>query len=168
MTPSTKLYFEDIEAGMTLTTGSITIVATEIRSFARKFDPQPYHLDREAADASLFGGLCASGWHVCALMMRMLSDCLDDAGFVMLGNDNVPWLQWRMPVFENDVLRATVSVADCVADHQDGDTAQDDQAGDVVCDVTVLNQADKKVMILNTVLRVARRTAGASTGGQTS
>ena len=161
MTPSTKLYFEDIEAGMTFTTGSITIVATEIRSFARKFDPQPYHLDREAADASLFGGLCASGWHVCALMMRMLSDCLDDAGFVMLGNDNVPWLQWRMPVFENDVLRATVSVADCVADHQDGDTAQDDQAGDVVCDVTVLNQADKKVMILNTVLRVARRTAGA-------
>ena len=83
MTDSTKLYFEDIETGMTFTTGSITIDAAEIRSFARKFDPQPYHLDRDAADASLFGGLCASGWHVCALMMRMLSDCLDDAGFVI-------------------------------------------------------------------------------------
>lgn len=165
MTDSTKLYFEDIETGMTFTTGSITIDAAEIRSFARKFDPQPYHLDRDAADASLFGGLCASGWHVCALMMRMLSDCLDEAGFVMLGNDNVPWLQWRTPVFENDILRATVSVADCAAGVQ-GD--EDDQAGDVVCDVTVLNQTDKPVMILNTVLRVARRNAATSGGGHSA
>jgi acyl dehydratase len=165
MTDSTKLYFEDIKTGMTFTTGSITIDAAEIRSFARKFDPQPYHLDRDAADASLFGGLCASGWHVCALMMRMLSDCLDDAGFVMLGNDNVPWLQWRTPVFENDILRATVSVADCAAGVQ-GD--EDDQAGDVACDVTVLNQTDKPVMILNTVLRVARRNAATSGGGHSA
>ncbi len=123
MTPFRKLYFEDIAAGMTFTTGSITIDSTKIHSFARKFDPHPYHLDHELADMSLFGGLCASGWHVCTLMMRMLSECLNDIGFVMLGNDNVPWLQWRMPVFKNDVLRATVSVADCVADHLGGDTA---------------------------------------------
>ena len=57
MTPSSRLFFEDVEIGMTFKTGSVTIDAAGIRSFAGKFDPQPYHLDRDAADASLFGGL---------------------------------------------------------------------------------------------------------------
>ena len=75
---------------MTFKTGSATINAAGVCSFASKFDPQPCHLNRDAADASLFGGFCASGWHVCALMMRMLSDCVDEAGLKMIGNDNVP------------------------------------------------------------------------------
>ena len=108
-------------------------------------------MDRDAADASLFGGLCASGWHVCALMMRMLSDCVDEAGLKMIGNDNVPWLKWRMPVFENDRLHAVISIAECR--HGEGDPNH----GEVVCDVDVLNQDDKTVMSLNTVLQVARR-----------
>ena len=151
MTSSSPLFFEDVEIGMTFKTGSITIDAAGIRSFASKFDPQPYHLDRDAADASLFGGLCASGWHVCALMMRMLSDCLDEAGMKMIGNDNVPWLKWRMPVFENDRLHAVISIAECR--HGEGDLGH----GEVVCDVDVLNQDDKTVMSLNTVLQIARR-----------
>lgn len=57
-------------------TGSMKMEATDIRSFAKKFDPQPYHLDREAGEASLFGGLCASGWHVTAVMMKLVSDQL--------------------------------------------------------------------------------------------
>jgi len=151
MTTPPRLFFEDVEIGMTFKTGSVTIDAASIRSFASKFDPQPYHLDRDAADASLFGGLCASGWHVCALMMRMLSDCVDDAGLKMIGNDNVPWLKWRMPVFENDRLHAVISIAACR--HAEDDPNQ----GEVVCDVDVLNQDDKTVMSLNTVLQVARR-----------
>ena len=151
MTPSSRLFFEDVEIGMTFKTGSVTIDAAGIRSFASKFDPQPYHLDRDAADASLFGGLCASGWHVCALMMRMLSDCVDEAGLKMIGNDNVPWLKWRMPVFENDRLHAVISIAECR--HGEGNPNH----GEVVCDVDVLNQDDKTVMSLNTVLQVARR-----------
>lgn len=136
---------------MTFTTGSITIDAHAIRSFAQKFDPQPYHLDRDVADASLFGGLCASGWHVCALMMRMLSDCFDAAGLEMIGNDNVPWLKWRIPVFENDTLRAEICVAEC----RQADAAS--EYGEVVCDVALLNQDGKTVMSLNTVLQVALR-----------
>ena len=57
MTPSTRLFFEDVKIGMTYKTGSVTIDAAGIRSFAIKFDPQPYHLDRDPADALLFDGL---------------------------------------------------------------------------------------------------------------
>ena len=94
---------------MTFKTGSVTINAVGICSFASKFDPKPYHLDRDAVDASLFGKLCARGWHMYALMMRMLSDCVDEAGLKMIGKDNVPWLKWRMPVFDNDRRHALVT-----------------------------------------------------------
>ena len=57
MTPSSRLFFEVVKVGMTFKTGSVTIDAAGIRSFASKFDPQPYHLDRDPADASLFDGL---------------------------------------------------------------------------------------------------------------
>jgi acyl dehydratase len=67
MTTSPIIFWEDIKTGRVLETGSVTLNAADIRVFAEKFDPQPYHLDREAADASLFGGLCASGWHVSTL-----------------------------------------------------------------------------------------------------
>ena len=57
MTPSSRLFFEDVKIGMTYKAGGVTIDAAGIRSFASKFDPQPYHLDRDAVDASLFDGL---------------------------------------------------------------------------------------------------------------
>ena len=136
---------------MTFKTGSVNIVAGGICSFPSEFDPQPYHLNRDAAHVLLFGGLCASCWHMCALMMRMLSDCVDEAGLKMIGNDNVPWLKWRMPVFENDRLHAVISIAECR--HGEGDPNH----GEVVCNVDVLNQDHKTVMSLNTVLQVARR-----------
>ena len=72
MPPSETVYWEDIETGRVLETGLLNIDAPGIRGFAQKFDPQPYHLDRDAAEASLFGGLCASGWHVSAMMMKLI------------------------------------------------------------------------------------------------
>ncbi len=67
MATQTKTFWDDIETGRILKTGSVTLEAADIRVFAAKFDPQPYHLDRDAGKDSLFGGLCASGWHVSAL-----------------------------------------------------------------------------------------------------
>ena len=63
----------------------MTLNAPNIKSFAKKYDPQPYHLDRDAAEASLFGGLCASGWHMTALMMKLISDELDAEKIPLLG-----------------------------------------------------------------------------------
>ena len=73
--PATR-FWDDIGAGERFVTGQLGITEEEILTFAREFDPQPYHLDRAAADASIFGGLCASGWQATALMMRLLTDAL--------------------------------------------------------------------------------------------
>ena len=103
-----KLYWEDFKAGATLETRRAPVTKDEILEFAREFDPQPFHLDEAAAAASLLGGLCASGWHICAMMMRMMCDAyiLDSAS---LGAPGVEEARWSKPVFVGDTLtvRAT-------------------------------------------------------------
>ena len=71
------VYWEDVIIPTHLITQHKKISVQEIKHFAATFDPQPYHLDHDAAKESLFGGLCASGWHVCAIMMRLLSDTME-------------------------------------------------------------------------------------------
>ncbi|MCA1693883.1 MAG: MaoC family dehydratase N-terminal domain-containing protein, partial [Actinobacteria bacterium] len=66
------LYYEDLEVGQTFGTGTVTVEPEMIRAFAAEFDPQPFHLDEDAARESLFGGLVASGWHTAALTMKLL------------------------------------------------------------------------------------------------
>ena len=68
------LYFEDLAVGQTFGTGTVTVEPEMIKAFAGEYDPQPFHLDEDAARASLFGGLVASGWHTAALTMRLLVD----------------------------------------------------------------------------------------------
>jgi len=104
-------HWEDIAAGERFTTGQLLISREEILAFAAEFDPQPYHLDAEAAEASIFGGLCASGWQVTALMMRLLSDSLHRAGVPVLGVTAVPRLRWKIPVFAGDSLAASITVS---------------------------------------------------------
>jgi acyl dehydratase len=67
-----KLYLEDLTVGQTFVSSSLTITADEITAFAAQYDPQPFHMDDEAAKRTLFGGLAASGWHTAALTMRLL------------------------------------------------------------------------------------------------
>ena len=69
---TTPLYFEDLAVGQTFGTGTVTVESDMIKAFAAEFDPQPFHLDEDAARASLFGGLVASGWHTAALTMKLL------------------------------------------------------------------------------------------------
>jgi acyl dehydratase len=80
-----------------------------VLEFARQFDPQPFHVDEEAARASLFGGLCASGWHTCAMAMRMMCDAylLESAS---LGSPGIDQLRWLKPVFPGDVLSLRMEV----------------------------------------------------------
>ncbi len=104
------LCFEDFEAGQTDSFGHYEVTEAEIVEFARKYDPQPFHLDREAARRSLFGDLCASGWHVCAMTMRMMVDHMDANGGTSLGSPGVDEIRWRKPVFPGDVLRVELTI----------------------------------------------------------
>ena len=68
-----KLYFEDFKAGDTAEYGDMLVTVEDIKEFATQFDPQPMHLDEEAAKQTMVGGLCASGWHTCVMMMRIVA-----------------------------------------------------------------------------------------------
>jgi acyl dehydratase len=99
------IHFEDIAVGATVPFGRKVVSKDEIIAFARAFDPQPFHLDEEAAKSSLIGRLCASGWHSCAMLMRMLADeVLNKAA--SLGSPGLEEVRWLKPVFPGDVLTA--------------------------------------------------------------
>jgi acyl dehydratase len=98
------LHFEDFRVGQTFDLGEHKLSADEIIAFAREFDPQPMHTDPEAAERGILGGLVASGWHLCALAMRMIVDGLFSRA-TSLGAPGVDEVQWRRPVRAGDVLR---------------------------------------------------------------
>ncbi|GAA0868059.1 MaoC family dehydratase [Brevundimonas basaltis] len=102
-----RLYLEDLHLGQTFTTGSVTVTTEAIKAFARDYDPQPFHLDEEAARDSLFGGLAASGWHTAALSMRLLVDGLPFAGgLIGVGGETT----WPRPTRPGDTLTVHIEV----------------------------------------------------------
>src|SRR5580698_6956060 len=102
------LYLEDVVAGTEFVTGEVTITADEIIAFATQFDPQPFHTDPEAAKASFFDGLAASGWHTAALTMRLLvtQGPKIAGGTIGAGGE----LAWPTPTRPGDRLRARITV----------------------------------------------------------
>ncbi|HEX5999081.1 MAG TPA: MaoC/PaaZ C-terminal domain-containing protein, partial [Hyphomicrobiaceae bacterium] len=91
-----KLHHEDLEVGTPYAFGHKVVTAEEIIAFARIYDPQPMHTDPEAAKLTPVGGLCASGWHTCAMMMRMLVDgLLGEAA--SLGSPGMDEVRWKRP-----------------------------------------------------------------------
>jgi acyl dehydratase len=104
-------YFEDFEIGEEIELGSVTVTAEQIVEFAREYDPQPFHVDPEAARESPYGGLIASGWHTCALYMRLLCDgMMSDSS--SQGASGMEELRWLAPVRPGDTLRARYVVLD--------------------------------------------------------
>ncbi|HEX2017342.1 MAG TPA: MaoC family dehydratase [Aurantimonas sp.] len=102
--------YEDFTEGLELPLGPYEVTREEVLEFAREFDPQPFHLEEQAGRDSLLGGLSASGWHTCAMTMRMMADSyvLDSSSQGSPGVDTVKWLR---PVFPGDVLTGTARVA---------------------------------------------------------
>lgn len=99
-----KYWWEDLQVGETRDLGTITPTEEETVAFARQFDPQPFHLDAEAAKASVFGALSASGWHTCAMAMRlMVTNFLNESS--SLGSPGLESVKWLKPVFPGDTLR---------------------------------------------------------------
>jgi acyl dehydratase len=106
-----KFYWEDLEVGNSRELGSVTPTREQILDFARQYDPQPFHLDEAAAQASVFGRLCASGWHTCAMAMRLMVDhFLCDAA--SLGSPGLESLKWTRPVFPGDTLTLRQTILD--------------------------------------------------------
>ncbi|TDP72463.1 MaoC family dehydratase [Roseateles toxinivorans] len=104
-----KMAFEDFQVGQVREFGGRTVGKDEILQFAAAYDPQPLHLDEAAAEASVLGGLSASGWHTCAMVMRMMCDdyLLNSTSQGSPGIDNLRWLR---PVRPGDTLRVRMTV----------------------------------------------------------
>jgi acyl dehydratase len=148
-----KLYWEDFSAGQVAVYGPRRVTAEEIKAFAAEFDPQPMHLDEEAARASMIGGLCASGWHTCSIMMRMIVD-----GFIFdsasMGGLSVDEMKWLVPVRPGDLLSVRANVLETRASNSRPDR------GFVKFCFDVFNDAGGRVMTLTTLLMFGRRKQG--------
>ena len=134
-------YFEDYPPGAGGEFGSLTVTEDEIMAFARRYDPQPFHTDRAAAERSLYGGLIASGWHSAALMMRLYADnWLSPES--SLGSPGIDELRWIRPVRPGDTLRIRASVIDARKSRSKPDR------GLVRTRIEVINQNAEVVMTL--------------------
>ncbi len=106
------MYFEDYQVGQKSQFGAYEVTKNEVKEFASKYDPQFFHLDDEAAKDSLFGGLCASGWHTGAMFMRMLIDNLPEE-HGSLGSPGINNLKWLKPVYPGYILSVNALVTEC-------------------------------------------------------
>jgi acyl dehydratase len=104
-----KLHHEDLEVGKAYACGAKTVSKDEIMAFGRAYDPQPLHVDEEAAKKTLVGGLCASGWHTCTMMMRLVADGMLN-GVASLGSPAVDEGRWMVPVRPGDVVNVTYTI----------------------------------------------------------
>ena len=148
-----EYYFEDATVGDVLDLGSRTVSEAEILAFARDFDPQPFHIDPEAAAQSIFGGIIASGWHTCALTMRLMVDSFLSRA-ASLGSPGVEHIRWLQPVRPGDTLTARIVVLDVRPSQSKPDR------GSVQMRTEVTNQAGDLVMTMESTGLVGRRPQG--------
>ena len=104
------IHYEDIEVGHQQSFGRYEVTRDEVVGFAAQYDPQPFHLDDAAAAQTYFGRLSASGWHTCAMTMRMLVENMSVVEQAGLGSPGVDNLRWVKPVYPGDVLRCETEV----------------------------------------------------------
>lgn len=151
--PATALYLDDLRVGQRFTSGAVPVEEAEIKAFAARFDPQPFHLDERAARASLFGGLAASGWHTAALSMRLLVGSLPIAGGLIGAGGE---LAWPRPTRPGDVLTVETEVLAVVP------SASRPDRGFATLRSETRNQAGETVQTFTMKLLVPRRPAGAA------
>ena len=135
----------------------ITLDKTAIVAFASQFDPQPYHLDKEAAEQSIFGGLCASGWHIAALATRLVSETLIKSGLPFDEMLSVSHLKWIRPTFVDEHISVRIILTDT---HDDGPIAETHVQG---FDVDICNGDGVVVAAMTATAAISQGSAGAKT-----
>jgi len=152
-----ELYWEDFVVGRVFELGPRAVSRDEILQFARSYDPQSFHTDEAAAASSIYGGLIASGWHTCAMVMRMVCDGVLSRA-ASLGSPGVDSIRWLKPVRPGDTLRSRFTVLE-----QRASTTKPDR-GVVRAEWRVLNQNDELVMTMEGVNMYLRRHPGTPAG----
>ena len=144
------IHYEDMDIGHHQAFGRYEVTRGEVVEFASKYDPQPFHLSDEAAAKTYFGRLSASGWHTCAMTMRMLVDNMSVVEQAGLGSPGIDNLRWIKPVYPGDVLRCETEVIEKRRSKSRPDM------GLFKSRVQVFNQADELVleMVSNGLIRV--------------
>ena len=146
-----RLFLEDLRVGQRFTSGTHTLDAAEIMGFAAAFDPQPFHLDDEAARGTMFGGLAASGWHTAAITMRLLVSGGPKLANGVLGAGGE--IEWKVPTRPGDVLHVESEVVELTPSRSRTDR------GMLVLRSRTINQHSEVVQTLSARLIVARRPA---------
>ncbi len=151
-TDSDVLYLDELHLGQRFVSGTHAIDADQIKAFARQFDPQPFHLDEDAAKDTFFGGLAASGWHVAAATMKLLvtSGAPIAGGVVGAGGE----IAWPNPTRPGDVLRVTSEVMEITP------SRSRPNRGVATLKSETRNQKGEVVQVLTAKLVVPRRAAG--------
>ena len=143
-------HLEDFKEGQVFELGEETISEQEILDFARRFDAQPFHVDREAAKASMYGGLIASGWHTASFFMGLLvRGLLHDVA--SLGASGIDELRWLKPVRPGDTLRARLSVVGTRP------STKHPGRGLLTCVGEMFNQQGERVLLIRWSAMIARR-----------
>lgn len=147
------LYFDDIAVGATRRFGSYAVTRDEVLDFARKYDPQPFHLSDEAAAETHFGRLAASGWHTCSMTMAMFVEAMAVEPQASLGAAGVDELRWLRPVHPGDTLRCESEVLEART------SASRPEMGILRTRMTTFNQHDQPVLSFIAIAMLRRRPA---------
>jgi acyl dehydratase len=147
------IYFEDIEIGKETEFGSYEVTREEVLDFARKYDPQPFHLSDEAAAKTYFGRLSASGWHTCAMTMGVIARRVVREEQAGLGSPGIDELRWLKPVYPGDTLRVRGRIVEKTPSRSKPDI------GSFRTETTVTNQDGVPVMRFTSIVLIRRRPA---------
>jgi acyl dehydratase len=147
------IYFEDMDVGASRVFGHYDVTREEVLDFARKYDPQPFHLSDEEAAKTHFGRLAASGWHTCAMTMAVIARAVVDDNQAGLGSPGVDELRWLKPVYPGDRLTVTGTIVDKTP------SRSKPEIGSVRTETIVTNQDDVPVMRFTSIVLMRRRPA---------
>ena len=144
-------YFEDLEVGAETDFGSYEVTREEVLEFARKYDPQPFHLSDEAAAKTHFGRLAASGWHTCAMTMAVIARYVVDDEQAGLGSPGIDELRWLKPVYPGDTLHVRGKIVEKTP------SRSRPEMGSFRTQTTVSNQDGVPVMSFTSIVLIRRR-----------
>jgi acyl dehydratase len=147
------IYFEDIEIGKETEFGSYEVTRKEVLDFARKYDPQPFHLSDEAAAKTYFGRLSASGWHTCAMTMGVIARRVVSEEQAGLGSPGIDELRWLKPVYPGDTLHVRGKIVKKTPSRSKPDI------GSFRTETTVTNQDGVPVLRFTSIVLIRRRPA---------